>query len=570
MPQARRTIRLFVSSTFSDMKAERDVLQADVFPRLKQLCLSNGLRFQPIDLRWGVPEEAAKDNRTMRICLRELKRCQEGRPKPNFLILLGDRYGWRPLPETIPADLFVQLRNSLPTAMQALCEWRDTQPADAKGWYRRDDNAVPPVYELRPRGDDDTWHDTVEAPLLRALEEVARQIGLDAETRGVAIGPSATEQEIVEGALKVDDARDHVHAFFRTINGLPPDPWPKDYADVLDDRTRDPAATARLDALKTRIEAKIGAGNIHGYTAPWREGGVHAPDLTQFGQDVYAALRDVILVQISELTLESAEAREEDAHRAFGDGQCRGFLARTGPLADISTCLRDDSSGMLVVMGPAGSGKSALMAEAARRARETYGENAVLARFIGATPDSTNILSLLANLVKEIRRRIPAQASADGERSSDGDIPFDIDALSMAFHEALSRATAERSLFVFLDALDQLAPANNALEGHWLPQALNPHCRVILSAALPIDTDAVLSEGASSLSGFLLSPRDPRVVVTTALQRRHSDVRQIRLQPLAADDGLALIAQWLADADRKLQIEQHAAILGRFRVEGFW
>lgn len=40
--------------------------------------------------------------------------------------------------------------------MQALCEWRDAQPAEAKGWYRRDDNVLPPVYELRPRGDDDT------------------------------------------------------------------------------------------------------------------------------------------------------------------------------------------------------------------------------------------------------------------------------------------------------------------------------------------------------------------------------------------------------------------------------
>ena len=114
MPTLRRTIRLFVSSIFSDMKAERDVLQNDVFPKLRQLCLENGLRFQAIDLRWGVPEEAGQDNRTMRICQRELKRCQEGRPKPNFLILLGSRYGWQPLPETIPVDLFAHLRQHLP------------------------------------------------------------------------------------------------------------------------------------------------------------------------------------------------------------------------------------------------------------------------------------------------------------------------------------------------------------------------------------------------------------------------------------------------------------------------
>ena len=46
-----RTTLLFVSSTFSDLKAERNALQEKVFPRLKQLCLSKGLRFQEIDLR---------------------------------------------------------------------------------------------------------------------------------------------------------------------------------------------------------------------------------------------------------------------------------------------------------------------------------------------------------------------------------------------------------------------------------------------------------------------------------------------------------------------------------------
>ena len=59
MPSVNRTIRLFVSSTFSDMKAERDALQREVFPKLKQLCLSRGLRFQAIDLRWGVPAKDA-------------------------------------------------------------------------------------------------------------------------------------------------------------------------------------------------------------------------------------------------------------------------------------------------------------------------------------------------------------------------------------------------------------------------------------------------------------------------------------------------------------------------------
>ena len=36
----RPVIRVFVSSTFTDLKHERDALQRDVFPKLEQLCAS--------------------------------------------------------------------------------------------------------------------------------------------------------------------------------------------------------------------------------------------------------------------------------------------------------------------------------------------------------------------------------------------------------------------------------------------------------------------------------------------------------------------------------------------------
>ncbi len=40
----------------------------------------------------------------MKICLAEIARCQNGTPRPNFVILMGNRYGWRPLPVEIPDD----------------------------------------------------------------------------------------------------------------------------------------------------------------------------------------------------------------------------------------------------------------------------------------------------------------------------------------------------------------------------------------------------------------------------------------------------------------------------------
>jgi type IV secretory pathway VirB9-like protein len=90
MPTATRTFRVFVSSTFEDLKAERDALQRHVFPRLRTLCEANNARFQAIDLRWGVRDEAALDQQTLEICLREIERCQQTGIKPNFIVLLGD------------------------------------------------------------------------------------------------------------------------------------------------------------------------------------------------------------------------------------------------------------------------------------------------------------------------------------------------------------------------------------------------------------------------------------------------------------------------------------------------
>jgi hypothetical protein len=75
--QSSRTFRIFVSSAFSDLKTDRNALQEKVFPRLRDLAAAHGCRFQTIDMRWGVSEEATLDQQTMKICLGEIERCQK-------------------------------------------------------------------------------------------------------------------------------------------------------------------------------------------------------------------------------------------------------------------------------------------------------------------------------------------------------------------------------------------------------------------------------------------------------------------------------------------------------------
>ena len=83
---------IFVSSTFRDMQAERDLIQKEVLPQLKSKAKEYGENINMIDLRWGVDtselESEEGSMKVMSVCLDEVERS-----RPYMLIFLGDRYG---------------------------------------------------------------------------------------------------------------------------------------------------------------------------------------------------------------------------------------------------------------------------------------------------------------------------------------------------------------------------------------------------------------------------------------------------------------------------------------------
>ncbi len=86
---------LFVSSTFRDMNAERDIIQQRVVPAVNTAAAPYGESIWCKDLRWGVDttdlSESAANTRVLNVCLGEIDRS-----RPPFVILLGERYGWIP------------------------------------------------------------------------------------------------------------------------------------------------------------------------------------------------------------------------------------------------------------------------------------------------------------------------------------------------------------------------------------------------------------------------------------------------------------------------------------------
>ena len=89
-------MRVFISSTFRDMHAERDVLVRSVFPELRRRAAPHCLYLQEVELRWGVTEE--ESDRATQLCLSEVCRSQM------LVGILGDRYGQVP-PRPVFPDL---------------------------------------------------------------------------------------------------------------------------------------------------------------------------------------------------------------------------------------------------------------------------------------------------------------------------------------------------------------------------------------------------------------------------------------------------------------------------------
>ena len=516
MEQHDLTFRVFISSTFSDLVAERNALQEKVFPRLREFCQNHGARFQAIDLRWGVSEEAALDQQTMNICLEELRRCQRTTPRPNFIVLLGQRYGWIPIPLQIDAAEFESL----------LAVLSDKENKRLRKWYWRDDNAVPAEYCLQPREDqfkDNAVWINEERELRVLLRDAIARVGWPAnDPRRLKYEASATHQEIFHGALQGKDANNHAFGFFRTIKGLPQDSRAGDFLDLDKEGRPDIESRQRLERLQAEMHIRM-VNNIHNYSANWTDLGPSTDHLEQLCSDVYDRLSDVIKEEVRQREIQDLVNQEVIAHSAFGRDRVRHFIGRENILAVIRKYLQTDNRYPLVLHSVSGMGKSALMAKAA----QLNGPD-VLVRFIGATPSSNDPRSLLSSLIHEIGRRngldlIPAA---------------DYASLVEEFGKQLSLATTQRPLILMIDALDQLCGEDPEWLLLWFPAQLPRNVKFIVTTE----------------SGNILS----------AIRARAPLARLVEVKTISSDEGDVLLKSWLGAAHRTLQPEQFREVLGKF------
>jgi len=541
--QRTKTFRVFISSTFQDFEMERIILNNIVFPELKSFCATHNADFQFIDLRWGLSREAILKQRTAEICINELKRCQAISKRPNFVALLGNRYGWQPLPDKILLHEF-----------EAICKSSMIHSDNIRKlnkWYKLDKNAIPPVYCLMPRKglfrEHNIWY-TKENELLKSIRVALEDTNLDKSEKNKYFY-SLTAQEIVQGLLNVQDANEHVFTMFRNINN---------FAEIneLNEKIKyfgDPnnVENALLSQLKKKIISHMD-GSINVYETTLQKNSFTSKYLDRFDAKTINYLNSITENGPS-LSIEYLEKFENDIKKYLittiedeinnfskdnsyvpGNYVTQYYLEREYLIKNVENYLKGEGGKPLIIHGPEGSGKTSFLEYLVKyvSASEHFSQAKIAFHFIGVTPDSFYIRNIFNSFVEQLS--LPLQKSLFENKH--------INEYAKQFYSNLKDLYAP--VILIIDALDQLSKIDEAHNLSWLFREFPKYIYFITSIS-DIRQDQIL-----------------KFRHKTALSKNEF----LEVSPLTNDESRRILSIWLKNVNRKLQQNQYHNIYSIFNI----
>ena len=435
----KKAFRLFISSTFEDFKIERDLLQNEVFPKIREYCESKGFSFQPIDLRWGINNEAQLDQKTLPVCLREVRNCASY-PHPNFLIMLGDRYGWVPLPYIIDKKEFDDIRKKLKSS--------DKQLLDE--WYRLDKNQLSEdkdrgCYILKRRDGAfvkyEEWY-KVEEKIRQILQKTSENFPEDKKKKYFM---SATHHEFEE-ICKNESNKNFIIPIFRRF------------------KNQKQPRNQNIENFRQSVENNIPKECKHNIINEEIDNKFKIYSKAKFIAQIVKKLKANIDAGIKEFS----SAPENFEHNIFKTQQIDTFLGRQKSLKKITNYLNDETDTPLIIYSHSGMGKTTLMKKAIEEAEEaTLGKARIFYKFVGADGKSFYKRDLLTDLICEIEG-----SSQKDNLNNLSEYDFD------KYVSELLSSDKDENIVIFIDALDQLKATDQLF---WLPQKLGKNVKIILS-----------------------------------------------------------------------------------------
>lgn len=432
-----KTFRLFISSTFSDFLEERAVLNKKIFHEIDDYCQRRGYAFQIIDLRWGVNAEATLNQKTIEICLEEVKRCCTLSPRPNFLLMIGERYGWIPLPSKIKKEEYEKLYHG--------CSDEDKTILDE--WYKLDENVIGGEYYLKERmgkyKDDNNWSKT-ENSLSDILVSAGKRCGFNSN-KMLKFTSSATEKEIVEGLLSDNSTASNVIAIFR--NGYPDQD--ADKKKIIDLRNRISQKMTDTQCEDNLFELEYDENYIN-----------------RFSEKVKELILKNINIEIERLEREKSTCKTYSMiEEMFGNEN--EFYFRERELSVLTTYVKGDSCRPMVVCGDSGSGKSRLLYEVVK----LY-ESETVYSFFGMDEHSCTVIETIKKLCLDIRKKFDINSDLNVNYSN----------LTDSFYDSLKMVPQNQKLLVVIDGFDMFYDIEQIRE-KVIPERLPENIKLIFSFA---------------------------------------------------------------------------------------
>lgn len=581
-------VYIFISSTFNDMHAERDYLVKNVFPNLSEWCEARKLRLIDIDLRWGISEvDATQNKRVIQVCLDRIDEC-----RPFFLCFLGQRRGW------IPSDTDVndETKRRFPKLTNETNERNPYLGNNSVTEMEILHALIDPLHNGTFFDKDGMPHDgsAVEHAFFflrdpKYLKELREELSYYIYTDKSEQNPAVAEQMLTHWReTEVPNTGRPIHYYTAELNPNESTPeialplmvpttapqnsevwtnafkrWQKRWAKAgVTVNSNGEITSNDLEKAKAYNQEFI-TGRLGNFYCDrqelteikkrWADVGITVDvndkitgdDLEKAktcNQKLTVKLEDIIIAELkgaiakrfpSHMTIEEQTSlqKELDQQAQFLRIAGEGFIERSGDFDMLNEYIGNVENRPFAVTAYAGMGKTSLLACWIDKYRPRSGES-LHYRFIGASDDSVSIEQLVRSLLNELKTM--------GKVKSE--IPVNSTDMMNNLAKLLGEAGQFEKTIIVIDALNQLESGMKDL--YWIPRSLPERVKLVLSFKRGNDeTEKYYHQQEKNGNMILYNVKpfnnldDRKALVMAYLEQYFKELDNPRIQSLIGSDG---------------------------------